>query len=66
MERTVETGVVVVGGGGAGLMAADILGKNGHRSDPDVTLALRRRSVETIHWLVDGIGVDLEFAPKVT
>ena len=47
-------------------MAADILRKNGHRSDPDVTLALCRRSAETIHWFVDGIGVDLEFAPEVT
>ena len=46
-------------------MAADILHKNGHRSDPAVTLELCRRSAETVHWFVDGIGVDLEFAPEV-
>ena len=46
-------------------MAADILRKNGHRSDPEVTLELCRRSAETIHWFIDGLGVDLEFAPEV-
>ena len=46
-------------------MAADILRKNGHRSDPKVTLEFCRRSAGTIHWLVDGLGVDLEFAPEV-
>ncbi len=47
-------------------MAADILRKNGHQSDPEITLELCRRSAETIHWFVDAIGVDLEFAPEVS
>jgi fumarate reductase flavoprotein subunit len=47
-------------------MAADIRKKNGGKSDPDVTLALCRRSAETIHWFVDALGVDLEFASEVT
>ena len=46
-------------------MATDILRKNGRRSDPEVTLELCRRSAEAIHWLIDGIGVDLELAPEV-
>ena len=46
-------------------MAADILRKNGHRSDPEVTLELCRLSAETVHWFIDGIGVELEFAPEV-
>ena len=47
------------------IMAGDILRKNGHKSDQDVTLALCRRSAEMIHWFIDGLGVDLEFAPEV-
>ena len=48
------------------VMAEDILKKNGHKSDPEVTLELCRRSAEMIHWFVDGLGVDIEFAPEVT
>ena len=48
------------------IMAGDILKKNGHKSDQDVTLELCRRSAETIHWFIDGLGVDIEFAPEVT
>ena len=48
------------------IMAGDILRKNGHKSDQDVTLELCRRSAEMIHWFIDGLGVDLEFAPEVT
>lgn len=47
------------------VMAGDILRKNGHKSDPEMTLELCRRSAETIHWFIDGLGVDLEFAPEV-
>ena len=48
------------------VFAGDILRKNGHKSDQDVTLELCRRSAETIHWFIDGLGVDIEFAPEVT
>lgn len=48
------------------VFAGDILRKNGHKSDQDVTLGLCRRSAETIHWFIDGLGVDIEFAPEVT
>ena len=40
-------------------MAQDILEKNGHESDPDLTLFLCRQSLGLVEWLVDQIGVDL-------
>jgi fumarate reductase flavoprotein subunit len=48
------------------VFAGDILRKNSHNSDQDVTLELCRRSAETIHWFIDVLGVDIEFAPEVT
>lgn len=46
----------------AELMAADILRKNGHQSDPEVTVALCRTSREVVHWMVDYVGYELELA----
>jgi len=42
-------------------MAADILRKNGHASDPETTLHLCRAAIRLVEWLVDEIGVDLAF-----
>lgn len=41
--------------------AADILNKNGHSSDPAMTLHLARISKELVEWLVDEVGVRLTF-----
>lgn len=46
------------------LMADDILGKNGGRSDRELTLALCRRAAEVVHWLADDVGVSIRFAPE--
>ena len=120
MVREIETDVVVVGGGGAGLtvagtvaasnkrarvllveqdfeepcnsaiasnfipaagtrfqreagieddaqcFAADIMKKNGGRGDAAVALALCEHSADAVHWLVDELAVDLQFAPELT
>ena len=47
------------------LMAADIERKNGGRSDPQLTAEICARSAEMIHWLADGLGVEMEFAPEL-
>ena len=41
--------------------AADILRKNGHTSDPDMTLHLAQVAPRMVRWLVDDVGVDLVF-----
>jgi len=42
-------------------MAADILRKNGHASDPETTRHLCRIAAELVEWLVDEVGVALTF-----
>ena len=42
-------------------MAADILRKNGHASDPATTLHLARAAPRLVEWLVDQAGVGLDF-----
>ncbi|NCF67219.1 MAG: FAD-dependent oxidoreductase [Chloroflexi bacterium] len=41
--------------------AADILRKNHHTSDPEMTLHLARTATGMVEWLVDEAGVDLVF-----
>lgn len=41
--------------------AADILHKNGHTSDPEMTMHLARAAPHMVHWLVDDVGVELVF-----
>lgn len=41
--------------------AADIVRKNNHTSDPEMTLHLSRVSKDLVEWLVDEVGVDLVF-----
>ena len=40
-------------------MARDILVKNGHQSDPGLTIFLCEQSKDLVEWMVDPIGVDL-------
>lgn len=47
-------------------MASDIERKNAGQSDSVITTELCRRSAEMIHWLADGLGVEMEFAPELT
>ncbi len=42
-------------------LAADILRKNHHTSDSDLTLHLARTAPRLVEWLVDELGVDLVF-----
>jgi fumarate reductase flavoprotein subunit len=42
-------------------MAEDILRKNGRASDPETTLHLCRVAPALVEWLVDSVGVALEF-----
>lgn len=42
-------------------LAQDILRKNHHTSDPEMTRHIARTATDMVEWLVDGIGVDLEF-----
>lgn len=42
-----------------GLMAGDIFRKNGHRSDPALTVRLCELSAGLVEWLVDDIGCEL-------
>ncbi len=44
------------------IMANDILTKNGHTSDPELTLHLCRESASLVEWLVDHIGINLSLA----
>lgn len=39
--------------------AADILHKNRHSSDPDLTMRLAQTSADLVEWLVDAVGVRL-------
>lgn len=41
--------------------ARDILHKNGHTSDPDMTMHLAQVAPRMVHWLVDEVGVHLVF-----
>ena len=45
---------------------ADIMKKNGGRGDASIALALCEQSADAVHWLVDELKVDLEFAPELT
>ncbi|MBI3966096.1 MAG: FAD-dependent oxidoreductase, partial [Chloroflexi bacterium] len=45
-------------------MAEDIFRKNHHRSDPDRTLAICRKSADVVHWFADFLGLPIEFAPE--
>lgn len=49
----------------AQLFAADIMRKNGGRSDPVITRALCAHSADALHWLVDALGAHLELAPEL-
>ncbi|MFO7264092.1 MAG: flavocytochrome c [Bacillota bacterium] len=40
-------------------MAADILRKNDHQSDPELTLALCQESARLVEWMVDSLGIEL-------
>jgi fumarate reductase flavoprotein subunit len=42
-------------------MAEDILRKNGRTSDPETTLHLCRMAPRLVEWLVDSVGVALDF-----
>ncbi len=42
-------------------LAADILRKNRHASDPHMTLHLARTTGRVVEWLVDDVGVELVF-----
>lgn len=44
------------------IMANDILTKNGHTSDPAMTLAICRESASLVEWLVDHAGIHLSLA----
>lgn len=44
------------------IMANDILTKNGHTSDPAMTLAICRESASLVEWLVDYAGIHLSLA----
>lgn len=46
--------------------AQDILNKNHHESDPQVTLLQTRTIPVVVEWLVDEIGVDLRFVDDFT
>jgi fumarate reductase flavoprotein subunit len=46
--------------------ARDILAKNHHASDPEVTLLQTRTIPLVVEWLVDEIGVDLRFVDDFT
>ncbi|WP_206811547.1 FAD-dependent oxidoreductase [Paradesulfitobacterium ferrireducens] len=40
-------------------MAKDIFHKNGHESDPELTLAVCRASGPMVEWMVDKLGIEL-------
>lgn len=42
-------------------LAADILRKNHHTSDPEMTHYMARTATQMVEWLVDAVGVDLVF-----
>jgi fumarate reductase flavoprotein subunit len=44
------------------IMANDILTKNGHTSDPELTRHLCRESASLVEWLVDHVGINLSLA----
>ncbi len=44
------------------IMANDILTKNGHTSDAEMTLTLCRESASLVEWLVDHVGIHLSLA----
>ena len=45
---------------------SDIARKNGHRVDPVLARAICMASADAVHFLVDVVGVELEFAPELT
>ncbi len=48
------------------LLLADIVAKNGGCVDLKLAQAICERSAETLHWLVDVVGIELELAPELT
>jgi fumarate reductase flavoprotein subunit len=48
------------------LLLEDILRKNSGSVDLTLARAICEASAETLHWLVDIVGVELEFAPELT
>ncbi len=46
--------------------ANDILNKNHHQSDPDMTLHMTRTAPHVVEWLVDECGVALQFVDDFT
>jgi fumarate reductase flavoprotein subunit len=48
------------------LLLEDILRKNGGSVDLTLARAICEASAVTLHWLVDIVGVELEFAPELT
>lgn len=48
------------------LLLSDILKKNRGCADLRLARAICESSAETIHWLVDKVGVELELAPELT
>lgn len=45
-------------------MAIDIFEKNGYESDPDITLALCKRSKELVEWMADDLGIQFELVTE--
>jgi fumarate reductase flavoprotein subunit len=48
------------------LLLADIVKKNGGHVDLELARAICEHSAETLHWLVDAVGIELELAPELT
>lgn len=48
------------------LLLADIIKKNGGQVDLELARAICAHSAETLHWLVDAVGIELELAPELT
>lgn len=48
------------------LLLADILKKNGGHVDLNLARAICLSSADTLHWLVDVVGLELELAPELT
>ena len=47
------------------IMAEDILRRNKNTSDPELTLAVCRKTAEVVHWFADYLGIEMELAPEV-
>ena len=48
------------------LMTQDILHKNNHGSDPDLTLHVARESSKLVEWLNDSLGIPLDLVTEFT